>query len=114
MTAPEIALVLFTVTNTFRVLAYVPQIMRIARDGGRAEAISFGTWAIFALSNLSTVAYAILVVDDRRMAVVFGANALACLLIVGMTAYKRGCAHQTENPRSMAQSRVTIADRSVP
>src|SRR5262245_7127290 len=80
MTAPEVALVLFTVTNTFRVLAYVPQIMRIARDRGRAEAVSCATWVMFALSHLSTVAYAILVVDDWRMAVLFGANLLACLL----------------------------------
>src|SRR5262245_9047578 len=94
MTAPEVALVLFTAMNTLRVLAYVPQILRVARDRDRAEAISCATWVMFALSHLSTVAYAILAVGDLRMAAIFAANVLACLLILGITAYKRSCAQR--------------------
>jgi uncharacterized protein with PQ loop repeat len=100
MTAPEVALVLFTAMNTGRVLAYVPQILRVARDGGRAEAISCTTWTMFALSHLSTVAYAILAVGDLRMAAIFGANVFACLLLLGITAYKRSCAHRPNGTQS--------------
>ena len=94
MTAPEVALVLFTAMNAFRVLAYLPQILRVARDGGRAEAIPSRRRGCFAISHLSTVAYAILVVDDLRMAAIFAANVVACLLILGITAYKRTRAHE--------------------
>jgi uncharacterized protein with PQ loop repeat len=100
MNAPEVTLVLFTAMNTVRVLAYVPQILRVARDGGCAEAISCTTWVMFALSHLSTVAYAILALDDLRMAAIFAANVLACLLILGITAYKRSCAHRPKGMQS--------------
>jgi uncharacterized protein with PQ loop repeat len=100
VTAPEVALVLFTAMNTVRVLAYVPQILRVVRDGGRAEAISCTTWVMFALSHLSTVAYAILALGDLRMAAIFAANVLACLLILGITAYKRSCAHRPKRMQS--------------
>jgi uncharacterized protein with PQ loop repeat len=100
MDAPEVALVLFTAMNTVRVLAYVPQILRVARDGGRAEAISCTTWVMFALSHLSTVTYAILAIGDLRMAAIFAANTLACLLVLGITAYKRSCAHRPTGTQS--------------
>ena len=45
---------------------------------------------MFALSHVSTVAYALVVVGDVAMAVAFTANALCCFAVVGMTAYKRG------------------------
>jgi hypothetical protein len=101
MTAPEVALVMFTAMNTVRLLAYVSQIVCVARDGGRAEAISCTAWTMFALSHVSTVAYAILAVGDLRMAALFTANVLACLLIVGITAYKRSCAHRPKGERKV-------------
>jgi hypothetical protein len=71
------------------VFAYVPQIIAVARDTSGASAISYSTWGLFAVSHLSTVAYAVLVVDDWRMAPVFVANTICCLVIVGLTAWKR-------------------------
>jgi uncharacterized protein with PQ loop repeat len=89
VTAAEAALVVFTVCNTARVFAYLPQIVKISRDTQGAWAISYATWTLFGMSHLSTVAYAILVVDDWRMAAVFIANTLCCALIVSLTAWKR-------------------------
>jgi hypothetical protein len=89
MTSAEIALALFALCNSVRVFAYVPQIIAVARDPGGASAISYTTWGLFAVSHLSTVAYAILTLSDWRMAAVFVANALCCLVIVGVTAWKR-------------------------
>jgi uncharacterized protein with PQ loop repeat len=88
-TPADAALLVFTACNTARVFAYLPQIVKIGRDMQGAGAISYTTWSLFGLSHLSTVAYAILVVDDWRMAAVFAANTLCCALIVGLTAWKR-------------------------
>jgi uncharacterized protein with PQ loop repeat len=89
MTTGEIALAVFTACNSGRLVAYAPQILRIARDEQGAGAISYTTWIMFAVSHLSTVAYALLAVGDWKMAVVFGANTVCCLAILGLTAYKR-------------------------
>lgn len=85
----DIALVVFTICNTARVFAYLPQIVKISQDTQGATAISYMTWGLFGVSHLSTVAYAVLVVDDWRMAAVFAANTLCCVVIVGLTAWKR-------------------------
>jgi uncharacterized protein with PQ loop repeat len=89
ITPADAALGVFTLCNTARVFAYLPQIIKIGRDTQGATAISYTTWALFGVSHLSTVAYAVLVVDDWRMAVVFAANTLCCLVILGLTAWKR-------------------------
>lgn len=89
MTAAEVALLAFTTCNTLRVLAYVPQIVRIARDTDGARAISYTTWGLFALSHLSTVAYAVAVMGDATLALVFGGNAAACFAVLGLTGWKR-------------------------
>ena len=74
MTPADITLAAFTLCNSLRVLAYLPQIARAARDPGGAQAISFATWGLFLLSNVSAVAYALVNKDDWTMAAVFLAN----------------------------------------
>jgi hypothetical protein len=61
----------------------------VARDPRGAPAVSRATWALFAASNLSTVAYALLTLQDWAMAAVFGANTGCCLMILGLTTLKR-------------------------
>lgn len=89
MTGAELAIAAFAVSNAVRVLAYLPQIARIARDQGDARAVSCATWSLFATSHLATVAYALTVVGDLTMAAVFTLNMLACLAILGLTILKR-------------------------
>jgi hypothetical protein len=89
MTAPEFILIVFTVTNSVRVVAYLPQIAKIARDESGAVAVSNATWLLFGFSHLSTVAYAAVVLDDLYMSVLFGANLLCCMTIIALTIYKR-------------------------
>jgi uncharacterized protein with PQ loop repeat len=89
MTSAEIALAVFAICNSIRVFAYVPQIVAVARDQRGASAISYTTWGLFAVSHLSTVTYALLVINDWRMAAVFIANTVCCLAIVGLTVWKR-------------------------
>lgn len=87
--AVEIAVAVFAISNSIRVLAYIPQIVRGARDRDGAAAVSCLTWFLFAVSHFSTVAYAIIVIEDWRMAAIFCINMLACLIIIGLTIYKR-------------------------
>jgi len=89
MTLANLALAAFTLCNSARVLAYVPQIIRAARDCNRASAISLTTWNLFAASNFSTSVYAVVQLGDWTLAGVFAANTLFCLAIVGITAWKR-------------------------
>ncbi|MBQ0822301.1 hypothetical protein HPT29_017275 [Microvirga terrae] len=89
VTTADAALLVFTACNTARILAYLPQIVKISRDRQGAAAISYTTWTLFGVSHLSTVAYAVLVVDDWRMATVFAGNTLCCVLIVTLTVWKR-------------------------
>lgn len=89
MTAAEMSLALFTMVNSARVLAYLPQIVLIARDRSGARAISYSTWAMFSASHLSTVLYAVFAVSDRAMAAIFLVNMTFCLGIIALTAYKR-------------------------
>ena len=98
----DLALVVFTACNTARVFAYLPQIVKIGRDTQGAAAISYVTWTFFGVSHLSTVAYAILVVNDWRMTAVFAANTLCCVIIVSLTAWKRAAFRTT--PEKFRQS----------
>lgn len=89
MNSADIALAAFTTCNSVRVFAYVPQLIKIGRDTEGAAAISYATWGMFTLSHLSTVAYALVAVNDWKMAGVFVANTLCCSAILALTVYKR-------------------------
>jgi hypothetical protein len=89
MTLADLALAAFALCNGARVLAYVPQIIRAARDRHGASAISLTTWSLFAVSNVSTSVYAVVQLADWTVAAVFALNTLFCLAIVGITAWTR-------------------------
>lgn len=75
-------LTLFASLNLARVIAYVPQIVKAARDSNGASAISYTTWGLFAASNLTTALYAIICLGDLLMAAIFLGNTLACIAII--------------------------------
>ena len=89
MTPADVTLAVFTLCNSLRVLAYVPQITRAARDRSGAEAISFATWGLFLFSNISALAYALVNTQDWTMAAVFMGNAVGCATILLVGAWKR-------------------------
>lgn len=90
MITTENAVVLaFLITNTGRVLTYLPQIVAIARDRNRAVAVSCVTWSLFSVSNLASALYAGLVAADIAMLVAFAANTLCCAVIIGLLCWKR-------------------------
>jgi hypothetical protein len=89
MTIADITLAVFTLCNSLRILAYVPQIARAAADRNGAEAISFGTWGLFLFSHVSAIAYALVNKEDWTMASIFLGNAIGCGAIIVITACKR-------------------------
>jgi hypothetical protein len=89
MTVAEITLAVFTLFNSLRFLAYLPQIAKAARDRGGAEAISFGTWSLFLASHTSGMAYAIENQGDWKMASVFLGNAIGCCAVLLIAGWKR-------------------------
>jgi hypothetical protein len=89
VTLADITLATFTLCNSLRVLAYVPQIAKVATDRRGVEAISFATWSLFLLSNTSAVAYAVVNRADWTMATVFVGNAVGCAIILLIGLWKR-------------------------
>src|SRR5258708_5170240 len=89
MTLAEYSMAAFALLNGGRAVAYFPQMIRVYRDPHGASAVSLLTWALFAAANLATVCYALTVSNDRVVAIVFALNAIGCLAIVGLTAFKR-------------------------
>lgn len=89
MAPGDLALALFAVCNSVRVVAYLPQILAVIRDMNGASAISYTTWGLFSVSNLSTAIYAALVLGDLKMVAVFAANTGCCAVILGLTVVKR-------------------------
>ncbi len=80
---------IFTLMNSVRILAYVPQILAAARDANGASGISYSTWTLFMISHLTTITYAVVCLDDVVMSFIFLGNALACLTIIVITFVKR-------------------------
>jgi hypothetical protein len=79
----------FTVFNSFRFLAYLPQIAKAIKDQSGAEAISFGTWSLFLVSHASATAYAVENLGDWTMASLFLANVVGCGTILLIATWKR-------------------------
>jgi PQ loop repeat len=89
MTIADITFVAFTFCNSLRVLAYIPQITKAITDQSGAEAISFWTWGLFLASNVTAIAYAVENKQDWLMAFLFLGNALGCVAILMIAAWKR-------------------------
>jgi hypothetical protein len=89
VTVADITLATFTLCNSLRVLAYVPQIAKAATDRSGAEALSFSMWGLFLLSNVSAVAYAVVNRADWTMAAMFLGNAVCCTIILLIGLWKR-------------------------
>lgn len=86
---PSVVVTGFSLINSIRIFAYLPQILKAAQDQHGASAISSVTWGLFFLSHVATVAYALVNLADVVMALIFLGNALACLSILIIATVKR-------------------------
>ena len=89
LTIADFTLAVFTLCNSIRALAYVPQIIKATRDRTGAQAISFGTWGLFLISHTSAMAYALVNKEDWALAAMFLGNALGCSAIIAIAMWKR-------------------------
>jgi hypothetical protein len=80
---------LFLITNAFRLLAYMPQIMAAIRCPNGARAISRTTWSYFAVAHLTGHFYSRLVLHEHKMATVLLGNFLACTTLVAIVTWKK-------------------------
>lgn len=83
----------FGVFNVLRLASYVPQIIAVARDPNGATAISFSCWTLWVGANASTSLYAWARLADASLALVSAFNALCCLIVLLLAAYKRLTRH---------------------
>jgi hypothetical protein len=89
MTLSEASLLAFTVFSGLRLISYVPQICRVARDENGASAISYATWALWTGNNISTGIYAATNLNDLLLAGASILYALCCVAVIAITASKR-------------------------
>jgi hypothetical protein len=78
----------FAAFNLLRLASYVPQIVTVARDQNGATAISFSCWTIWVGANASTAIYAWIKLTDSNLALVSAFNAVCCLVVLLIAAYK--------------------------
>jgi hypothetical protein len=89
LTLANLTLTAFSFFNALRIVSYLPQILRVARDAYGATAISYSTWAMWTCANLSTGAYAMVNLQDAWLALVSLVNTAGCLAVILLTAWKR-------------------------
>jgi hypothetical protein len=85
----DLPLYFFALGNGLRIVAYVPQLVRVFRAEDGARDVSCLTWSLFATANLSTVLYATLVLRDPHVTIIFLVNGVLCFAIVIATFAKR-------------------------
>lgn len=89
MTLAEATLLAFTAFSGLRLISYLPQIHKVARDTNGASAISYSTWTLWTGSHVSTGLYAGINLGDRVLALASALYALCCVAVIAMTAIKR-------------------------
>jgi hypothetical protein len=86
---PQLSLLIFTFFSSLRIVSYVPQIVKVARDKNGASAISCMTWSLWTFANLATAFYAAINLKDRYLTAVSGVYALCCVVVILLTIAKR-------------------------
>lgn len=101
----------FATLNSVRIIAYVPQVMKAARDKNGAAAVSLITWGLFFASHVTTVLYALICLGDLLMGLLFIGNAIACLAIFATTVFKRRAHRRFEIDTSPTVGSLPLGER---
>jgi hypothetical protein len=109
LTLADLTLTAFSFFNALRIVSYLPQILRLARDQYGASAISTSTWSLWACANLSTGAYASVNLEDAWLAVVSLVNTAGCLAVILLTLWKRRRFRRSDDRPKRAQASGGLA-----
>src|SRR5262245_823020 len=106
MELSDVALLLFVMFSSLRIISYLPQIYRVAADENGASAISYSTWTLWVGANVSTALYAGINLRDPYLAFVSIIYAICCVTVIILTAIKRrshgaGAPPRKANPATM-------------
>ncbi|MFO1147905.1 MAG: hypothetical protein U1E62_05955 [Alsobacter sp.] len=105
LTLASLALTAFSFFNALRIVSYLPQILRVARDRSGATPFSYGPWAMWTLANLSTAAYAVVKLQDAWLALVSLVNTGGCLAVILLTVWKRRQARRLARRKAVTSGR---------
>jgi hypothetical protein len=100
MLVAEATWLAFAAFSGLRTIAYVPQIVRIAKDCNGASAISYPTWLLWTGAHASTGLYAGMNLNDVWLAAGSSIYALCCIVVVALTAIKRLAHRRTKTVSS--------------
>ena len=89
MMISDVAYDLFTVFNALRLVCYLQQIYKIARDTTGVRAISYPTWMLWTAANSSTAIYSLTHPGNLTLAWIYGLNALCYTIVIALTAFKQ-------------------------
>lgn len=89
MNSDNLIVLAYGLSNALRLASYVPQLWRVARDRGGAQAISCLSWNLWTAANATTALYAWTQLHDLALTVVNAGNALCCIAVVLITLFKR-------------------------
>lgn len=79
----------YALTNSLRIVGYLPQIVAVMRASDRAEAVSLATWTFWTVANMTTTAYSAVILEDFLTMAVFSGNSVCCAVVVSIVAWKR-------------------------
>ncbi len=91
MTTADFSLIAFATCNVLRIVAYFPQMFRLACRPGAAASFSYATWALFAAANSSTAVYAGVVLGDEVLGAAHAFSALCCGALIGLALWRCRC-----------------------
>jgi hypothetical protein len=100
MTFMDLTYDLFTLFNGLRLVSYLPQIVRVARDSNGATAISYSTWLLWMAANTATGLYAWVNLKDLSLAGMNAANATCCGAVIAITVARRSQWQAGQSTRS--------------
>lgn len=79
----------YTVMGLISLLGYIPQIHTLIISTGLSKGVSIKTWTIWSLNQFTASIYAMTILHDPRVILIFGLSFLGNITILTLTIYNR-------------------------
>jgi len=89
MGAKEIISFAYTIMGLVSIIGYIPQIHTLAISTGLSKGVSIRTWIIWSLNQFTASTYAVTILHDPRVIMIFGLSFLGNIIILSLTIYNR-------------------------